>query len=258
MSAAANDDARASVDPVLAAAVDVARAAVLDGTEATAVGEHREVRAAGPLLATHVFACLLPGYRGWYWAADVTRAPDSEQVTVNDVVLLPGDEAIVAPAWKPYKDRIRPGDLGPGDLLPPEEDDVRLVPSWTAGDGEEQTPDRYFAREVGLGRRVVLSLEGRVQAADRWYAGEQGPDVPLAQQAPGVCGGCGFLVSLAGPLSSSFGVCANGQANDDGRVVALSHGCGAHSGATVRRSTSAQALPDPVLDTTTPDVVELD
>jgi hypothetical protein len=258
MSSAAPNADHASVDAVLSAAVDVARAAVLEGTEASAVGEHREVRPAGPLLATHVFACLLPGYRGWYWAADVTRAPDSDHVTVNDVVLLPGDEAIVAPAWKPYKDRIRPGDLGPGDLLPPEEDDVRLVPAWTAGDGEEQTPDRYFAREVGLGRRVVLSLEGRNQAADRWYAGEQGPDVPLAQQAPGVCGGCGFLVSLAGPLSDRFGVCANGQANDDGRVVALSHGCGAHSGATVRRSASAQTLPDPVLDTVGVDLVDLD
>ncbi len=248
----------ASVDPVLAAAVDVARAAVLDGTEESAVGEHREVRTVAPLLATHVFACLLPGYRGWYWAADVTRAPDSEHVTVNDVVLLPGDEAIVAPAWKPYKDRIRPGDLGPGDLLPPEDDDVRLVPSWSAGDGEEQTPDRYFAREIGLGRRVVLSLEGREQAADRWYAGDQGPDVPLAQQAPGLCRSCGFMVSLAGPLSDRFGVCANGQANDDGRVVAFEHGRGAHSGATVRRSPAAQTLPEPVLDTVSPDLVDLD
>jgi hypothetical protein len=34
---------------------------------------------------------------------------------------------------------------------------------------------------------------------------------------------------MSGPLAASFGVCANGMAPDDGRVVAFDHGCGAHS-----------------------------
>jgi hypothetical protein len=109
---------------------------------------------------------------------------------------------------------------------------------------------------VGLGREWVLSLEGRQSAADRWFAGEQGPNTPLAQQASGVCHSCGFLISLAGPLSSRFGVCANGRANDDGKVVSFEHGCGAHSGAKLSRAASPQALPDPVLDTVTVDEVE--
>ena len=29
--------------------------------------------------------------------------------------LLPGEQAIVAPGWTPYRERIRPGDLGPGE-----------------------------------------------------------------------------------------------------------------------------------------------
>lgn len=60
---------------------------------------------------------------------------------------------------------------------------------------------------------------------------------------------CAFLVSLAGPLSSRFGVCANGMANDDGRVVAFDHGCGAHSDARLSRSAAPQKLPPPVYDT---------
>jgi hypothetical protein len=114
------------------------------------------------------------------------------------------------------------------------------VPAWSAGDHLD-TVDRAFAREVGLGRAWVLSLEGRDLAAQRWNDGEQGPDNPMTKQAPGTCDSCGFLVSLAGPLSDRFGVCANG--------------CGAHSGARLSRSAGPQKLPPPVWDTV--DVDEL-
>jgi hypothetical protein len=83
--------------------------------------------------------------------------------------------------------------------------------------------------DLGLGRVRTLSPEGRQQAAERWLSGDAGPDAPLAKSAPQTCHSCGFMLRLAGPLSDTFGVCANGDANDDGRVVAFSHGCGAHS-----------------------------
>jgi hypothetical protein len=102
----------------------------------------------------------------------------------------------------------------------------------------------------------VLSVEGRDQAAQRWYDGAAGPNVPLAQSAPGRCGNCGFLVRLAGPLSTMFGVCANAFANDDGRVVSLDHGCGAHSEAQLRRKQLPPPLPDPVFDSLTVDELE--
>ncbi len=250
------DNGGMSLDDQLSAAVDLARAAVDEAADAGTVGDHLQVVEDGDLLASHHFGCLKSGYRGWYWSVSVSRAPDSDHITINDVVLLPGDDAIVAPAWTPYRDRIRPGDLSPGDVLPPDEDDARLVPSWSAGDGEEQTDDRFFAREVGLGREWVLSFEGREMAAERWQEGEQGPDTPIAQQAGGVCHSCGFMVSLAGPLSERFGVCANGMANDDGKVVSFDHGCGAHSGARLSRAASAQKLPPPVFDTVTVDEVD--
>lgn len=235
--------------------VDTARAALLEATDEGTVGDHLGQVEDAPGLLTEQFDCLLPGYVGWCWAVSLSVL-DGE-ATVNDVVLLPGDGAITAPAWTPYKDRIRPGDLGPGDMLPPDEDDIRLVPAWSAGDGDGTgVVDRHFAREIGLGRTWVLSIEGREDAADRWYAGDAGPDVPIAKQAPGICGTCGFLVSLAGDLSDRFGVCANRMANDDGRVVALTHGCGAHSGARPKRSASAAALPDHALDSTYDDLDE--
>ena len=225
-----------------------ARAALDASADDGTVGDHLGSTEEAPGLVTERFACLLPGYRGWYWAVSTSVLGD--EVTINDIVLLPGDDAIVAPAWTPYRERIRPGDLGPGDVLPPEEDDIRLVPAWSAGDGDGTgVVDRHYAREIGLGREWVLSIEGREDAAERWYEGESGPDTPIAKQAPGVCGTCGFLVSLAGDLSDRFGVCANKMANADGRVVALTHGCGAHSGTRPKRSASASKLPDPVFDT---------
>ena len=172
-----------------------------------------------------MFACTRPGYRGWRWAVTVARAPRLKFVTVDEIVLLPGDDAITAPEWLPYRDRIQPGDLSPGDLLPTEEDDPRLVPGYLSGDPGDEIVDQDSVREVvfelGLGRARVLSLEGRDLAAERWHEGSHGPDSPLAQSAPASCESCGFLVRLAGPLSQSFGVCANAQANDDGRVVSL-------------------------------------
>jgi hypothetical protein len=173
------------------------------------------------------------------------------------VVLLPGDEAIVAPAWVPYKDRIAPGDLSPGDLLPVEADDPRLVPGQTAGDEiVDRDTVRDVVHELGLDRPRVLSIEGRDQAAQRWYDGDQGPESPIAQAAPGQCAGCGFLVRLAGPLSRLFGVCANGNANDDGRVVSFDHGCGAHSEVRLSKKHQPEPLPEPVLDEESPTLLE--
>jgi hypothetical protein len=63
-------------------------------------------------------------------------------------------------------------------------------------------------------------------------------------------------VRLAGPLSDTFGVCANEFANDDGRVVALNHGCGAHSEAQLRKKQLPPPMADHVFDTVSVDDYE--
>jgi hypothetical protein len=244
-------------DTVGVRAVDAAREALLESVDVTDVGAHLGHQAEGERVVTHYFECIRPGYSGWRWAVTVARAPRQKTVTVDEIVLLPGDEAIVAPEWVPWKERIKPGDLGPGDLLPTEDDDPRLVPGYTAGDEQvDRDSVKALADEVGLGRRRVLSLEGRELAAQRWYDGSHGPDAPIAQSAPASCGSCGFLVKLDGPLSRLFGVCANAFANDDGRVVSFDHGCGAHSEAQLSKKNLPQPLPEPVLDTLTWDDLE--
>jgi hypothetical protein len=251
--------AAAPLDEVAAGAVERAREALVEEVGADAVGEHRAARAEDAGVVTHLFECRLAGYPGWRWAVTVAHVPD-QSVTVDEVVLLPGEEAILAPAWVPWRERIKPGDLSPGDILPTDEDDARLAPAYLTGDPGDEVVDKDTVREVtgelGLGRSRVLSLEGRDLAAQRWYDGDRGPDVPLAQSAPGRCASCGFLVRLSGPLATVFGVCANEFANDDGRVVSLDHGCGAHSEAQLRKKQLPPPLPDPVFDTLTPVDVE--
>jgi hypothetical protein len=223
-------------DVVLSSAADLARAAVLEIAPADHVGDHVGVATDSEGLATHTFACLARGYRGWAWAVTVAVVPHGEAATVSEVVLLPGDDAILAPGWVPWTERVRPGDLGPGDLHPTAIDDPRLEPGYGGADALEHddetsstlSPLRPEQWQLGLGRETVLSPYGRGVAADRWHDGEFGPDSPMAKAAPGHCRGCGFLQPIGGLLGQAFGLCAN-EFGADGRVVALGYGCGAHS-----------------------------
>lgn len=300
-------------DETCAQAVDLARAAAEELAGLAGVGEHLGATADGDRLVTHLFRSLDPAYRGWCWAITVARASRSKHVTVSEGLLLPGDEAILAPDWVPWRERLRPGDLGPGDLLPAAPDDARLVPmatldgddgltdwgesSWavpgaelaglTAADAEDEDEDqddtagaadtgdaadgvdapavsatRLAAEARGSAvpdtvplRARVLSSIGRDDTALRWYTSEHGPKGPLAHAAPGLCASCGFYVRLAGPLGQVFGVCANAYAPDDGRVVSVDHGCGAHSEAVF--APSAEQPLRPVIDELGYDLVDM-
>jgi Protein of unknown function (DUF3027) len=218
------------VDTACADAVELARSAAEETAWPLQVGEHLGLVPEGERVVTHEFACLDPAYRGWRWAVTVARASRAKNVTVSECVLLPGDGALLAPPWLPWIERLRPGDLGPGDLLPTAADDVRLAPGFTQ---VTDATDRQLHWELGLGRPRVLSAEGREETAARWYEGTAGPRSPIATAAPAQCSTCGFFVPLAGDLRQLFGVCANEYAPDDGKVVAVDHGCGAHSEAVV-------------------------
>jgi hypothetical protein len=225
-------------DPACVAAVDIARAAAVE-VAGPAVGEHLGVEVDDALVVTHSFATTEKAYTGWRWAVTVARADGADEVTVDEVVLLPGSGALIAPPWVPYAERIQPGDLSPGDLLPPPPGDPRLVPSYADPDATDEWDDTGVHWELGLGRVRVLSLDGRADAAERWYDGDRGPTAPMAKAAPARCGDCGFLVQLGGSMRQLFGVCANGYAPDDGRVVSFDHGCGAHSEVLAEPTTTA-------------------
>jgi hypothetical protein len=239
-------------DQACADAVDLARQSLVGDAEvsADAVGEHLGVEATADRVVTHLFRCTDPGYSGWRWAVTVTRAPRSKVVTVDESVLLPGPDALLAPQWVPWQDRLLPGDVGIGDLLPASADDERLAPlivldgddavaDWFVDRPDSQDPQAgpQAAEDIPVpGRSRVLSAFGREDTADRWYESDQGPSSPLSHAAPANCVSCGFFVPLSGSLGRVFGACGNAFAPDDGRVVSSDHGCGAHSEAVLTGS----------------------
>ncbi|PVC90642.1 DUF3027 domain-containing protein [Streptomyces sp. CS090A] len=240
--------------------MDLARAAAEEAAAPGVVGEHAGVVSEGDRVVTHYFESKEPGYRGWRWAVTVARASRAKNVTLDETVLLPGADALLAPEWVPWSERLRPGDLGPGDLLPTEAEDPRLEPGWT---GEDEPPPNSIvsdelaelvdaedaeltdrpvaisrgsiaavADELGTRRARVLSRYGLYEAADRWDEAF-GPKTPMAQAAPATCVSCAFLIPMAGSLKQAFGVCANEISPADGHVVSLAYGCGGHSEAAV-------------------------
>jgi hypothetical protein len=267
------------LDEACVEAVGLARSAAEEVAGPAQVGEHIGVEGEGDRTVTHLFACLDPAYGGWRWAVTVARASRAKAVTVSESLLLPGPESLLALDWVPWRDRVRPGDVGVGDLLPAHVDDERLVPVALLGGDETSLdwddsppwlPGAALAAATELddapsaagpdagdsmpGPSRVLSAIGRDETALRWYSSEHGPRSPLAHAAPGPCSTCGFLVRLSGPLGQVFGACANEYAPDDGRVVSLDHGCGAHSEATTPGG--ALGVISPVIDELGYDLVD--
>ena len=208
------------------AAIELARHALEEVTDPITVGEYVAAAPDAERLVTHLFDCTLSGYRGWRWAVTLSRVPRGRTATVCEVELLPGEEALLAPAWVPWAERLEPGDITRSDRLPRKETDERLEPGWEAT-GEDA--DAVALDELDLGRPRVLSAQGVASAAERWYGGDHGPDAEGVRKAHATCSTCGFFVPMAGALRAIFGVCANEWATDDGSVVSLDHGCGAHS-----------------------------
>lgn len=235
----------AEPDAVCAAAITVARSAAVAVAGRGEVGDHLGVIAEGERLVTHYFSCLSRGYGGWRWAVTLARAPRARTATVCETVLLPGDGAILAPAWVPWSDRIAPGDLGPTDVLPYRDEDPLLEPGYTQVDDEDA--DQVALWELGFGRVRVLGRHGRQETASRWYAGDRGPTADEAVHAAAACSTCGYFLPLAGRLRQVFGVCGNEWSPSDARVVSVDHGCGAHSETGVERP-EPPPLPEPILD----------
>jgi hypothetical protein len=234
-------------DATLRAAVELAREAAASIAEPGTVGEHLSMEMVDERLATHYFACTARAYPGWRWAITVARVPRGKVATVCETNLVPGAGALLSPEWLPYAERLAPGDLGAGDVLPYKEEDPLLEPGFEAT-GDEDV-DQVALWELGLGRKRVLSAEGREAAAQRWYEGDGGPHSEVAEKAPAPCASCGFFYPMAGALRSFFGVCANAWSPSDGRVVSLDHGCGAHSEVDVEKHEpvpSAEPLVDEI------------
>lgn len=233
---------------------DQARDAVVETAgDESAVGAQVSVESTEDGLMSVRFACTLPGYLGWEWSVDLAILDGV--ATVCETALLPGPTALRAPSWVPWSERVRPGDLEPGMVLPFVADDPRLVPGYTVTGDVDRDEQAIF--EFGLGRERVLAPEARDDVADRWYRGSHGPSAPSALASAVPCAMCAFFTPLAGSFRTLFGACTNEWSPSDGRVVSVDHGCGAHSQTEAERRLSEWPSPDPIVDSGAVDVLDL-
>lgn len=70
-----------------------------------AVGDHLRTVEEEPGLQSYLFTSTMRGYVGWYWSVSIFQ-PEGSEPTISEVVMLPGDDALVAPNWVPWSERL--------------------------------------------------------------------------------------------------------------------------------------------------------
>jgi hypothetical protein len=93
-------------DQVLLAAVDVARAPLLDITPADTIGEPVGHVVEGEHVLSLLFECTMSGYPGWHWNVSMSRIDEQSDPFVLETELMPGGDALLAPEWIPWSDRL--------------------------------------------------------------------------------------------------------------------------------------------------------
>ncbi len=83
----------------------VAREAALAYAESPSVGALIETVDEGDNTVSYIFASTLKGYLGWRWSVTLFEG-DPKNPTLSEVMLLPGEESLVAPAWVPWSERL--------------------------------------------------------------------------------------------------------------------------------------------------------
>lgn len=70
-----------------------------------AVGEYIRTDEEEEGLRSYIFHSTLRGYIGWIWSVTIYQ-PVGQEPTISEVVMMPGEGALVAPNWVPWSERL--------------------------------------------------------------------------------------------------------------------------------------------------------
>jgi hypothetical protein len=104
---------------------ELARTALLEVTDASTIGDPSDEVDEGDGVISYLFDNTMPGYPGWKWTVTIAQVDDSAP-TVLETELTPADDALLAPEWVPWSDRMedyRAAQIALGELEESDEDD---------------------------------------------------------------------------------------------------------------------------------------
>lgn len=85
---------------------EIARQAALAEATAAGLGSFIELIDEGDGAFSYQFASTLKGYRDWRWTVVIFQATPETEPTVSEVVLMPGQDSLIAPDWVPWSERL--------------------------------------------------------------------------------------------------------------------------------------------------------
>lgn len=172
-----------ALDQKLAKAQGFALEALKALVPAEEIGDGHRVVADDDRLVTHYFPSTKRGYRDWEWYVTLARAPRQTVPTVCETGLLPSDNALLAPEWVPWSERLNEDERSEDER---DEDEHGSAPDEHDSDSEdaqtqESTDDDAAAESTEQGSQVlhpdvVADLDD--QSGDHHQ--ESDPDEPIA------------------------------------------------------------------------------
>lgn len=109
-------------DPALAESERLAREALAEVTRPALVGALVRVDDEGGGVYSLRFETTQRGYVDWLWTVAMNRLVDEPRPNVLETELLPGVDALLAPAWVPWADRLAEYEAAHADEVEDEDD----------------------------------------------------------------------------------------------------------------------------------------
>lgn len=177
-------------DPVLAVAVEQARAALLEVIPESDIGRHVGNKADGEFALSLLFENRLRGYPGWYWSVTMGRVDAQSEPNVLEISLLPNlTEALLSPEWIPWSERLADyrATQQAAALLAAEDHEDDLDDDHEDDDHEDDHEDDFDERGALLHGGDIDGVdvdEALALAADDADEDEEDESEPEAEPAP--------------------------------------------------------------------------
>jgi hypothetical protein len=122
---------------------ELARTALLEVTDDSTIGDPSDEVDEGDGVISYLFENTMAGYPGWKWTVTIAQVDGSEP-TVLETELTPAEDALLAPEWVPWADRMddyRAAQIALGELAESDEEDGEDSDEDESADSEDDSDD---------------------------------------------------------------------------------------------------------------------